>query len=83
MKNLSMLLFYELSAHKSRDICFQFFTVGKHTLDILDTSLLLSYTWLLILCRIKARFQIAEMTIGALGQVWCLIVSIPDLCPLS
>ena len=21
--------------------------------------------------------------IGILGQVWCLIVSIPDLCPLS
>ena len=22
-------------------------------------------------------------TIGILGQVWCLILSIPDLCPLS
>ena len=24
-----------------------------------------------------------RVTIGILGQVWCLIVSIPDLCPLS
>ena len=23
-----------------------------------------------------------EFPIGILGQVWCLIVSIPDLCPL-
>ena len=23
------------------------------------------------------------MSIGILGQVWCLIVSIPDLCPFS
>ena len=24
-----------------------------------------------------------HLTIGIQGQVWCLIVSIPDLCPLS
>ena len=24
-----------------------------------------------------------DVSIGILGQVWCLIVSIPDLCPLS
>ena len=24
-----------------------------------------------------------DFPIGILGQVWCLIVSIPDLCPLS
>ena len=24
-----------------------------------------------------------EVPIGILGQVWCLIVSLPDLCPLS
>ena len=24
-----------------------------------------------------------DISLGILGQVWCLIVSIPDLCPLS
>ena len=26
---------------------------------------------------------VVTFSIGILGQVWCLIVSIPDLCPLS
>ena len=34
-----------------------------------------SHLWCLI---VKLRFPI-----GILGQAWCLIVSIPDLCPLS
>ena len=28
-------------------------------------------------------FVISYCDIGVLGQVWCLIVSIPDFCPLS
>ena len=28
-------------------------------------------------------FVMLSLFIGILGQVWCLIVSIPDLCPLS
>ena len=27
-------------------------------------------------------FFMSNFPIGILGQVWCLIVSIPDLCPL-
>ena len=29
------------------------------------------------------RIYVAFVTEGHLGQVWCLIVLIPDLCPLS
>ena len=28
-------------------------------------------------------FVMSNCDVGILGQVWCLIVSIPDLCPLS
>ena len=28
-------------------------------------------------------FVMSKCEVGILGQVWCLIVSIPDLCPLS
>ena len=31
----------------------------------------------------KAHTEINGLPIGILGQVWCLIVSIPDLCPRS
>ena len=27
--------------------------------------------------------EVVTFPIGILGQAWCLIVSIPDLCPLS
>ena len=27
--------------------------------------------------------EVVTFPCGILGQVWCLIVSIPDLCPLS
>ena len=27
--------------------------------------------------------EVVTFLIGILGQVWCLIVTIPDLCPLS
>ena len=29
-----------------------------------------------------SKFDIFTFPIGILGQVWCLIVSIPNLCPL-
>ena len=29
------------------------------------------------------KFKVCYILIGLLGQVWYLIVSIPDLCPLS
>ena len=36
-------------------------------------------SWLsFVMSGVKFHFPI-----GILGQVWCLIVSIPDLCPLS
>ena len=28
-------------------------------------------------------FVVSNFPIGILGQLWCLIVSIPDLCPFS
>ena len=28
-------------------------------------------------------FAMSNCEVGILGQVWCLIVSIPDVCPLS
>ena len=27
--------------------------------------------------------EVVTFSFGIMGQVWCLIVSIPDLCPLS
>ena len=36
---------------------------------------MISWLWFVMSC--------CHFTIGILGQVWCLIVSIPDLCPLS
>ena len=32
---------------------------------------------------VKSNCEVCTFLIGILGQVWCLIVSIPDLCPLS
>ena len=32
---------------------------------------------------VVCAFGILLFPIGLLGQMWCLIVSIPDLCPLS
>ena len=32
---------------------------------------------------VMSYFDVVTFPIGILGQVWCLIVSLPDLCPLS
>ena len=32
---------------------------------------------------VTSNCEVVTFTIGILGQMWCLIVSIPDLCPLS
>ena len=32
---------------------------------------------------VMSNCDVVTFPIGILGQVWCLIVSIPDLCPLS
>ena len=37
-------------------------------------------SWLLF---VMSNCDVCHFPIGILGQVWCLIVSIPDLCPLS
>ena len=37
---------------------------------------------LAIICGVYLRRNGCHLPIGILGQVWCLIVSIPDLCPL-
>ena len=32
---------------------------------------------------VMSNCEVVTFPVGVLGQVWCLIVSIPDLCPLS
>ena len=32
---------------------------------------------------VMSNCEVVTFPIGVLGQVWCLIVSIPDLCPVS
>ena len=32
---------------------------------------------------VMSNCEVVTFPFGILGQVWCLIVSIPDLCPLS
>ena len=32
---------------------------------------------------VMSNFDVVTFPFGILGQEWCLIVSIPDLCPLS
>ena len=40
------------------------------------------FSQLILLGKLDSSFDIVT-PIGILGQVWCLIVSIPDLCTLS
>ena len=37
-------------------------------------------TWLLL---VMSNCEVVKFPIGILGQLWCLIVLIPDLCPYS
>ena len=32
---------------------------------------------------VMSKYEVVAYPIGIMGQVWCLIVSIPDLCPLA
>ena len=32
---------------------------------------------------VMSNYEVVTFPFGILGQVWCLIVSIPDICPFS
>ena len=48
---------------------------GAHTIDALLSPGKGLTSWL--------SFVMSNCEVAILGQVWCLIVSIPELCPLS
>ena len=57
---------------------FKSICASKHSDQYLSYS-----TWGLLALVCSVWLWSCHFPIGVLGQVWCLIVSIPDLCPLS
>ena len=66
-------LMFSLSCVRYAFVCVCLFVPCDHLLGKADL--------LALVCGVSLR--VCHFPIGILGQVWCLIVSIPDLCTLT